>query len=78
MVNANTTPDDIKFEHGVKSKVSVISTPTDRLSHGRKLAITKQMVQEAKANHIWLPSILGLGMNIMNKCGCTISSCCVL
>ena len=61
MVNANSTPDEIKFAPGVKSKVSTLATPPDRLSHDRKMALTKKMVEDAKEHHIFLPSILGLG-----------------
>jgi hypothetical protein len=68
MVNANATPDDLKFEHGVRSKVSMIATSPDRLSHDRKLAITRQMVKDAKDNHVYLPSILGIG-NMSHKKG---------
>ena len=61
LVNANATPNDLKFEPGVESKVCIVSTPTERLQHERKLEITKQMVVKAKANHVYLPSLLGLG-----------------
>ena len=61
MVNANSTPDDIKFDPGVRSKVAVIATPPDRLSHANKLAKTKNMVKHAKEDHQYLPSILGFG-----------------
>ena len=61
LVNANSTPADLKFDPGVKSKVCTIATPPDRLSHDRKLEITKTMVQDAKDHHKFLPSILGIG-----------------
>ena len=62
LVNANATPGQLKFEPGAESKVCTISTPTDRLHHEKKLQITKQMVAKAKASHVYLPSVLGLGM----------------
>ena len=61
LVNANATPDELKFEPGVESKVCIISTPTERLQHGRKMELTKQMVIKAKASHVYLPFVLGLG-----------------
>ena len=61
MVNANATPDDLKFEAGVRSKVSIITTPVDRLIHPHKLKKTKQLVKEAQDDHVYLPSVLGLG-----------------
>ena len=61
MVNANATPNDIKFDPGVRSKVSVVATPPDRLSHVHKLAKTKNLVKGAKGDHPYLPSVLGFG-----------------
>ena len=61
MVNANATPDNIKFDPGVRSKVSVVATPPDRLSHVHKLAKTKNLVKGAKGDHPYLPSVLGFG-----------------
>ena len=75
IVNANSTPEDIKFDRGVKSKVSCIATPQDRLSHPQKLAITKQMVKDAKENHVQLPGILGYG-KCFNKLNCLGTNIC--
>ena len=66
MVNANALPEDLNFEPGVRSKVSMISSPIQRLKHGMKLSITKQMVAAAKINHLQLPSILGLGIQTLS------------
>ena len=63
MVNANSTPDDLKLESGVRSKVSIITTPIDRLVHRHKLQKTKQLVKEAQGDHVFFPSVLGLGMS---------------
>ena len=64
LVNANATKEDLKLEEAIESKVCFIHTPTQRLIHERKMQITKQMVADAKANHVYLPSVLGLGIFI--------------
>ena len=42
-------------------KVAFVYTGPDRLDHEDKLEITSDMVSDAEANHVYLPSILGLG-----------------
>ena len=57
----------------ILKKVNCQYTGPDRLTHDNKVEITRGMVKDAKENHIFLPSILGLGKILLKtiKAGMT-------